>query len=343
MIRVAIFGATGYASFELIKILLRHPEAEIVYLGSRRDPPPQITDIFPSLLGLIDMQCGPLSVEALPDEVDVVFTALPHKTAMEHVPNLLGTGLRVIDFSADYRFRDIATYEAWYDVPHTDRANAPKAVYGLPELHREQIVGATLIANPGCYPTAAILAAAPFIEKELVANRTIIFDAKSGVSGAGRTPALPYHFPECNESLKAYKIARHRHGPEIAEQLELLAGAPVQTVFVPHLVPMDRGILCTSYVPAARPISQPELDAILSERYASEPFVRVRTGGALPTTKDVSFTNFCDMAAFENGETPIVVSVIDNLVKGASGQAVQNMNLMFGLPETMGLWTVQNR
>ena len=337
MIRVGILGPTGYAGLHLIRILLRHPEAEIAHLGSRRENRPHIAEIWPILSGRIDMRCSLLDADPIP-ELDAVFVALPHTKAMERVPKLLDSGVRVIDVSADYRLRDPAAYRKWYKVEHTDVANLERAVYGLPELFRKEIGGADLLANPGCYPTAMELAAAPLLRKQLVApGERIVVDAKSGVSGAGRTPKPHLHFPEANESVTAYKVGEHQHAGETRQAFARLAGCDVELLFVPHLVPMDRGILATCYIPLVRRQDTAALKKLFADFYASDRFVRVRTDDSIPKTKDVLDTNFCDIAARGFGDIAVVIACIDNLIKGAAGQAVQNMNVMFGLDETAGL------
>ena len=339
MIRAGILGPTGYSGLQLIRLLLGHPEAEIVYLGARREERPHIADIWPILRNRIDMRCAILDEDEAP-EMDVAFVALPHTTAMAHVPGLLNRGVKVVDISADYRLKDPAAYKKWYKADHTDPDNLGRAVYGLCELFREDVAGADLVANPGCYPTAVELGLAPLLKSGLVdAERQIIVDAKSGVSGAGRSPKPNLHFPEANESVTAYRVGEHQHTGEMLQTLAALAGRPLGFLFVPHLMPMDRGILATCYVPL--PDGGVEtagaLQTMYDDFYAGEPFVRVRTDATIPTTKDVYDTNFCDIAVRLCGRTAVVVAVIDNLVKGASGQAVQNMNIMCSLDETAGL------
>lgn len=337
MIRIGIFGPTGYAGLELLRLLLRHPQAQIVYLGARREERPAITDIWPVLRGRLEMHCSLLEKDPLP-EMDAAFLALPHTLAMHHVPGLLTRGIKVVDISADYRLKDPAAFKKWYKVDHLDAGNLPRAVYGLCELFREEIKPATLVANPGCYPTAVGLGLAPLLKEKLAQpGAQIVVDAKSGVSGAGREPKPDLHFPEANESMTAYKVGVHQHNGEITQTACTLAGRDVEILFVPHLIPMDRGILATCYVPLAAAMNTEELKRLYARFYAKEHFVRVRTDDTIPTTKHVFDTNFCDIAVRGVGRTAVVVSVIDNLVKGAAGQAVQNLNLIFGLPETMGL------
>ncbi|MGD9635920.1 MAG: N-acetyl-gamma-glutamyl-phosphate reductase [Pirellulales bacterium] len=333
--RVAILGASGYSALELIKLLLRHPHAEITALTTRQTEPRPIGEVHPSLLGRLDLALENLDASAIAERADYVFCCLPHGASAAAARELLPLGKKVIDLSADYRLSDPAEYAKWYGLPHADRDNLKDAVYGLPELYRDEIRSASLVANPGCYPTSAILALAPLLEAGVIAPEGIIIDSKSGVSGAGREPKSHLHFPECNENFSAYGVGTHRHMPEIDQVLSDAAGMSVETVFTPHLVPMDRGILSTSYAAPTRDVTTDELLAIFREFYAGEPFVRVLAG--LPATKHVAGTNFCDLTARVVRGRVVVLSVIDNLVKGASGAAVQNFNLMCGVPETAAL------
>ena len=339
-IRAAIVGPTGYTGLHLIELLLRHPGAEITYLASRRQPPPDVVAEFPQLLGLLADEiavCGPIDPEAIARDADVVFLCLPHRVAMAFAPALLDAGLRVIDLSADYRLADPALYAAVYDHPHEDTANLADAVYGLPELFRDQLPGAMLVANPGCYPTAAGLAIAPLLTRSLVQAQGIIINAATGVTGAGRKPSVQYHYPEHNEAFTPYgTIGAHRHQPEIVQTLAALAGHEVDLLFVPHLLPVDRGILATIYLDPMDPeVTEEDLFEAFADAYEHEPFVRVRTG--LPNIKHVRDTNFCDVSVRLAGGKVVVFAAIDNMIKGASGQAVQNMNLVFEQPETAGL------
>ena len=335
MTRIAILGATGYTALELVKILLRHPEAEIVAVTSRQEGNPPIAMIHPSLNGRLDLRLEDLSPAEVAARAECVFSCLPHGASAAVIPALLDGGCRVVDFSADYRLSDPEVYNQWYGQKHPDPQRLGKVVYGLPELFRQQIVGARLVANPGCYPTSAILALAPLLEKGLVSTEDIIIDSKSGVSGAGRTPKLTTHYPECNESISVYNVGRHRHTPEIEQILSTAAGSPVGVVFTPQLVPMDRGILTTAY---SRPVGELTEEAAmqaLREFYDDEPFVRVVDH--LPGTKDCAHTNFCDVTVRIVRARVLTISCIDNLIKGASGAAVQNFNLMYGYPETTAL------
>lgn len=338
-IRVGIAGATGYTGVELIRLLGLHPEAEVVVAGTESYQGQRLAEVYPHLGGRADLVGQEATPEALA-ACDVVFTSLPHGLTMALAPAVLAAGRRLIDLGADFRLRDVAVYEQWYKKPHTAPALLAEAVYGLPELYREQIRGARLVGNPGCYPTACALAAAPLLKAGVVETTGIIFDAKSGVSGAGRGVSLGVHFSEVNENFKAYNIAgTHRHTPEIEQTLSDLAGEPVLVSFTPHLVPMTRGILATGYFTLKEHRTTEQLADLFREFYAGEPFVRVRPAGDLPTTKQVWGSNYCDIGLRVDPRTGrvLVVSVIDNLVKGAAGQAIQNMNLLFGLPETTGL------
>ena len=335
MTRVAILGATGYSALELIKLLLRHPQAEITAVTSRQEGNPPISTVHPSLTGRLELPLEDLGPVAVAGRAECVFSCLPHGVTATLVPQLLRAGARVIDFSADYRLKSADVYAKWYGEKHADPERLATAIYGLPELFREQIPAAQLIANPGCYPTSAILALAPLLKAGLIEPDGIIVDSKSGISGAGRTPKLTTLFPECNESLSAYNIGRHRHTPEIDQVLSTASGLDVGVIFTPHLIPMDRGILSTAYSPAKGNLTEEKVLDALRDFYADEPFVRVINH--LPGTKDSSGTNFCDVTARLVKDRVITVSCLDNLIKGAAGAAVQNFNLMFGYPETTAL------
>ncbi|HTQ38092.1 MAG TPA: N-acetyl-gamma-glutamyl-phosphate reductase [Pirellulales bacterium] len=335
MVRVAILGATGYTALELIKLLLRHPEVEITTLTSRQEGSPHIGAVHPSLWGRLDLKLEERSPAAVTARADCVFSCLPHGVTASLVPQLLEGKVKVIDFSADYRLDDNATFEQWYGEKHPDAGRLGKVVYGLPELFREEIVKAQLVANPGCYPTSAILPLAPLVKAGLIETSDIIVDSKSGVSGAGRVPKLTTHFPECNESVSAYNVGRHRHTPEIEQIVRRGAGKEIQIVFTPHLIPMDRGILTTTYSKPVGNVTEPQLLSALREFYADEPFVRVVEH--LPGTKDTTDTNFCDMTVRLVQGRVVTISCLDNMIKGASGAAVQNLNLLFGFPETTAL------
>lgn len=335
MVRVAIIGATGYTALELIKLLLRHPEAEITVLTSRSEGNPHVASVHPQLAGRIDLQMSDPSPAEIAARADVAFSCLPHGVTASLVPKLLEAGMKIVDLSADYRLNSPDSYLQWYGEKHVDPNRLGKVVYGLPELFREEIRTASLVANPGCYPTSAILPLAPLVKLGLVAPREIIVDSKSGVSGAGRTPKLTTHFPECNESISAYNVGRHRHTPEIEQIVSKAAGRDVEVIFTPHLVPMDRGILSTTYSQPLAELSEEKALAAIREFYSNEPFVRVVNH--LPGTKDTTGTNFCDITVRMVRGRVITISCLDNLIKGASGAAVQNFNLMYGFAETTAL------
>ncbi|MBN1844913.1 MAG: N-acetyl-gamma-glutamyl-phosphate reductase [Sedimentisphaerales bacterium] len=335
MINVAIIGATGYTAIESIQILLRHPQARLTYLTALPEECGRAADVFPVLRGRLDLAIEPVDWNTLPRVADVALCCLPHKVSMQFVPRLLSAGLKVVDFSADYRFHDVAVYERVYQVEHTDRANASRAVFGLPELFRERIPGASLVANPGCYPTAAALALAPLVRENLIDPTDIVVNAVSGASGAGRKAALAFHFPEMNENLFAYAVGSHRHLPEIEQIASDVAGTPVNVLFQPHVVSMDRGIFESIYCRPSREVAPQRLQELFQAAYASEPFVRVLAGP--PRTKSVSYTNYCDIYPTVAKDRIVVFSAIDNLIKGAAGQAIQNLNLICGVPETAGL------
>lgn len=335
MPRIAILGATGYTALELIKVLLRHPEADIVALTSRQEGNPPVAMVHPSLAGRLTERLENLGPTEVAGRAEFVFSCLPHGASAEFVVPLLEAGCRVVDFSADYRLSNNDTYQQWYDKKHVDPERLGKVVYGLPELFRDAIASADLVANPGCYPTAAILPLAPLLRAGLIEPKGIIVDSKSGVSGAGRTLKLTTHYPECNESVAAYNVGRHRHTPEIDEILTKAGNSAVEVIFTPHLIPMDRGILTTTYSQPTCKTTEEDLLQTLREAYGEEPFVRVVDH--LPGTKDSSGTNFCDITARIVHGRIITISCLDNLVKGASGAAVQNFNLMYGFPETTAL------
>ncbi len=336
---VAIIGSSGYTGGELFRLLLFHPAVRVTAVTSERSAGKPIAEIFPQLLGLTDLVCEPLDPEAVAKKADILFLALPHVTAQEAGHRFHALGKKVVDLSADYRLSDPAAYRKWYDHEHQYPALLASAVYGLPELHRERIKKSALIANPGCYPTGAILGLAPLLKERMIDLASIVIDSKSGVSGAGRSPGLPYHFPEANEAFMAYKIGTHRHTPEIEQELSLLAGKQVTVSFTPHLVPMNRGILTTIYGQLVPFRDTSELLDAFQKLYRDEPFVRVLPAGQLPNTRHVRGSNFCDIGVHADPRTgrAVVVTAIDNLVKGASGQAIQNMNLMMGFDETAGL------
>ncbi|MDI6907135.1 MAG: N-acetyl-gamma-glutamyl-phosphate reductase [Thermoanaerobacterales bacterium] len=339
MIKAGVIGATGYAGAELVRLLARHPAVRLAALTSRSYAERPLSAVYPHLYGHVDEVLREFDPDELVSECDVVFTALPHGHAMEVGRKVLDRGKKLVDIGADFRLADVAVYEEWYRVTHTAPEILPRVVYGLPELNREHIAGAPVVANPGCYPTASILALAPALKAGLADPASIIIDAKSGVSGAGRGLSLRTHFAECNENFQAYGVPGHRHTPEIEQELSRLAGRPVRVSFTPHLAPMNRGILATVYFSLSRPVTADELHAVYREFYSEEPFVRVLPPGTLPQTKAVAGSNHCDLNVVADARTgrAVVLSAIDNLVKGAAGQAVQNMNIMFGRPEGEGL------
>jgi N-acetyl-gamma-glutamyl-phosphate reductase len=334
MIRVAIQGATGYTALELIRILLRHSEVRITAVTSRTETG-HVSQVHPSLSGRLDLHLENLTHEQLGDRADVCFCCLPHVASMESIPKLLAAGLRVIDLSADYRLNDPAVYEQWYGHVHTDPTRLGGTVYGLPELFADRIPGRDLIANPGCYTSTSILALAPLLRGGHIEPSGIIIDAKSGVSGAGRTPKQNILYSECNESFSAYSVGNHRHTPEIEQVLSEVAGTGVQVIFTPHLTPMDRGIFATIYATPTAEVSEKELLEAMRAFYAGKPFVRIVDH--LPATKDVAYTNYFDATVRVVRGKVLVLAVLDNLIKGAAGVAVQNFNLMCGFAETTAL------
>ncbi len=332
---VAILGATGYTALELLKILVRHPEAQVTALTTRQEDSPHVREVHPQLTGLVDLRLENLTPAETAARAKFVFCCLPHGASMEAIPELLAGGAKVIDLSADYRLSDPGVYEEWYGLVHTDPTRLGSTVYGLPELFAERIPQSDLVANPGCYTSTSILGLAPLLCEDWIEPAGIIIDAKSGVSGAGRKPKLTTLFPECNESLTAYGVGNHRHTPEIEQVLSQASGKDVHVIFTPHLIPMDRGILCTMYPKLNREATEAELLELCRDFYQDKPFIRVVDH--IPATKHVAHTNFCDISLrFSRGQL-IVFSATDNLIKGAAGVAVQNFNLMLGLPETMAL------
>lgn len=335
-VRIAILGGSGYTAVELIKILLRHPHAEIAAVTSRQEAGKPVSAEHPSLLGRCDLPMEPFDADALKAKgIQCAFGCLPHGVSAEVVGPLLDRVIRVVDLSADYRLKDPAVYAEWYGSPHHDTKNLSHAVYGLPELHADRIRTAKLVANPGCYPQTGVLGLAPLVAEKLLDLNSVIIDSKSGVSGAGRTPKLTTHYPECNENFAAYNVGKHRHTPEIEQELSGVAGSPVSVIFTPHLTPMDRGIFSTIYATPTQPVKEADLTALYRRYFAGKPFVRVRD--TLPATKDTAHTNFLDLCVRVVKGRVMVLACEDNLVRGASGVAVQNFNLMFGFPETTAL------
>jgi N-acetyl-gamma-glutamyl-phosphate reductase len=336
MTKVAILGGTGYTALELIKILLRHPAVEIVAVTSRHEDQPLVAAVHPSLTGRISLRCETLDVDRLVARgIECAFSCLPHGTSMSTLPAVLERGIRVIDLSADYRLRDPNVYAQWYGESHTDIAHLAQAVYGLPEIYGDEIPTAHLVANPGCYPQTAILGLAPLVAGRHIDLKGIVVDSKSGVSGAGRTPKLAHHFPECNESVSAYNVGQHRHTPEMEQVLSDIAGEPVELIFAPHLIPMTRGIFTTIYSTPRQMVSKNQLIELYRTYYSKSPFVRVLE--ELPATKDCSGTNFLDLTVRVVRGRIITLVCEDNLVRGASGVAVQNFNRMYGHDERTAL------
>jgi len=335
MIRAGIVGGTGYTGVELLRLLARHPEVTLVTITSRQEAGLAVSDLFPNLRGAVDLEFADPKDAPL-GRCDVVFFATPNGVCMQQARALLDGGARVIDLAADFRIRDVATWESWYKTKHACPDLLESAVYGLPELYREKIRRCRLLANPGCYPTAVQLGFLPLVESGIVDLAHLIADAKSGVSGAGRRAEVHTLFSEASDNFKAYGVPGHRHLPEIAQGLSAMAGRSVAPIFVPHLTPMIRGIHATLY---ARLTKAVDLQALYAERFAAEPFVDVLPQGSHPDTRSVRGANMCRIAVHQpqGGDIVVVLSVIDNLVKGAAGQAVQNMNIMFGLAETLGL------
>lgn len=339
-IRVGIAGAAGYTGCELIRLLAAHPQADVRWLSTGpTHAGKRLHEVFPHLRVLPDRTFLPLAAALQEEDVDAVFFALPHGEAMALAPAFLERGARVIDIGADFRLRDPGLFERWYEKPHAAPALLPEAVYGLTEINRSQIVGARLVANPGCYPTVSLLCLAPLVRSRGIDVRSIVIDAKSGVSGAGRGLTLKTHYAECDEDLQAYSPLVHRHLPEIEQELSRLAGSEACVSFVPHLVPMIRGMLAAVYTRVISDLDPEEVQALYEDFYKGEPFVQVLPLGALPRTKDVWGTNRCEISVRVDSRTGtvVVIGAIDNLGKGASGQAVQNLNCMFSFAETAGL------
>jgi N-acetyl-gamma-glutamyl-phosphate reductase len=339
MIDAAIVGASGYAARELFRILLNHPGARVTMATSRQDEGTRVDALHPSLARRVDLACEPFDADRVAASAKVAFLGLPHTASFAVTPALRERGVRVIDLSADYRLKDATVYADWYGHPHTDAPGLAEAVYGLPELYRDAIPDAGLIANPGCYTSASILGLAPLVAHDLVERKGIVIDAKSGVTGAGRSPKPNLHFPECNEAVSTYNVGRHRHTPEIDQVLtdagRPAASDPVEVIFTPHLMPMDRGIHATIYANPKGVAVEHDLIELYRSFYKDSPFVRVV--GQLPSTKDSAYTNYCDITLRVVRGKILVISCLDNLLKGAAGVAVQNFNLMFGFDEATAL------
>jgi N-acetyl-gamma-glutamyl-phosphate reductase len=337
MTRVAVIGASGYAGAELVRILASHPAVKLSALTCRQDAGDRFDRIYPALTGFVDLVCDAYDADHMAETADLVFMALPHQLPMSLVPGLLSKGIKVIDLSADFRFKNAQAYQAHYQ-PHTAVNLLEKAVYGLCEIYHENVRSAELIGNPGCYPTSVLLPLIPLLKAGLIQADGIIADAKSGVSGAGRGASLATHFCQVNESFKAYKVGAHRHIPEMEEILSEQTGRPIALTFVPHLVPMTRGMQTTMYAGINAGVKEEDIQQCLAGFYADSPFVRLR-GSQPPDTLHVKGTNFIDIGLKVDPRNSrlILISAIDNLVKGAAGQAVQNMNIMLGIDETAGL------
>ena len=339
MIKAGIIGATGYAGGELVRILTGHKDVEIKWYGSRSYIDKKYAEVYQNMFQIVDDKCMDDNMETLADEVDVIFTATPQGLCASLVNEEILSKVKIVDLSADFRIKDVATYEEWYKIQHPTPQFIPEAVYGLCEINREAVKKARLVANPGCYPTCSTLSIYPLLKEGLIDPGTIIIDAKSGTSGAGRGAKVDNLYCEVNENIKAYGVANHRHTPEIEEQLSYAAGQPVLINFTPHLVPMNRGILITAYASLKKEVSYEEVKAAYDKYYANEKFVRVLEKDVCPQTKWVEGSNYVDVNFKIDPRTKrvIMMGAMDNLVKGAAGQAVQNMNLMFGLKESEGL------
>ena len=335
MVKVAIIGASGYTGAEAMEIILRHSQAKLTYLTALAEECGHVAEVFAQFKGRLDMEIEPLDFEKLSELADVVLCCLPHKVSMGFVPKLLKAGLKVIDFSADYRIKNVEVYEKFYGVKHTDTENLQKAAFGLPELFRDEIKGVDLVANPGCFPTGALLAIAPLLKEGLIETDSIIVNSVTGSSGAGKNPSGIFHFPNMNENIFAYGIGAHRHMPEMEQIASEITGSNVNLLFQPHVGPFDRGIISTVYGKPEDKVTSESLLSLYNDFYAAEPFVQLCNGA--PKVKDVTGTNYCHVFPTVAKGRIICFSAIDNLVKGASGQAIQNMNIIFGLEETLGL------
>lgn len=345
MLRVGIIGATGYTGGELLRFIFSHGGIKLTYVTSHSFAGKTLPEIYPHYLNILEPVCRSFSLGETVEKTDLVFCALPHGDSMDVVPLLLDVGLKVVDLSADFRLTDADLYREWYKKEHCAPRLLGKAVYGLPEIYREEVKNSSFVANPGCYPTSVILSLAPLAAQGLVDWETLVVDTKSGTSGAGRVPSQALHFSECAENFRAYKVAAHQHIPEVEQELGKLADQKVTMTFVPHLIPMIRGILSTAYLRLTVEMEEEEIREIYRDFYKNEEFVRVLPASVLPETRNVYGSNYCDLACKWDRRTGrlIVISAIDNLVKGAAGQAVQNMNLMLGLKEAQGLQLIPMR
>lgn len=339
MVKAGIIGSTGYAGAEIVRLLMQHKDVEIKWYGSRSYIDKKYYEVFQNMFQIVDDKCLDDNMEELADAVDVIFTATPQGLCASLVNEEILKKVKIIDLSADFRIKDVATYEKWYGIEHKSPQFIEEAVYGLPEINREKVKNARLIANPGCYPTCSFLSIYPMAKEGLIDMKTVIIDAKSGTSGAGRGAKVNNLFCEVNENIKAYGVLSHRHTPEIEEQLGYASGKDTTIIFTPHLVPMNRGILVTAYANLTKSVTYDEVKAIYDKYYADEKFVRVLDNGICPETRWVEGSNYVDVNFKIDDRTGriVMMGAMDNLVKGAAGQAVQNMNLMFGFEETEGL------
>ena len=339
MIKAGIIGSTGYAGAEIVRILMRHPEAEIVWFGSRSYQDMPYASVFQNMTQIVDAKCMGENMEELANAVDVIFTATPQGLCASLVNEDILSKVKIIDLSADFRIKDVSVYEKWYGIKHPSPSYIEEAVYGLCEINRKDIAGARLIANPGCYTTCSILSAYPLVKEGLIDPDTLIIDAKSGTSGAGRGAKVANLYCEVNESIKAYGVTSHRHTPEIEEQLGYAAGKEVLINFTPHLVPMNRGILATAYASLNGDVTEQQVRAVYEKYYGDEYFIRILPEGVLPETRWVEGSNYVDIGWKIDPRTHriVILGALDNLVKGAAGQAVQNMNILFGLEEKTGI------
>ncbi len=342
VIKVGIIGSTGYAGGELVRILTQHKEAEVVWYGSRSYVDKRYSEVFGNFTKIVDATCLEENMEELAEQVDVIFTATPQGLCSSLITEEILQKVKIIDLSADFRIKDVATYEAWYNITHKSPQYIEEAVYGLSEINREKVKGARIVANPGCYTTCSILTAYPLVKEGIIDPNSLIVDAKSGTSGAGRGAKVNNLFCEVNENMKAYGVLTHRHTPEIEEQLGYAAGEDIKIIFTPHLVPMNRGILVTEYASLTRPVTYEEVRAIYDSYYKQETFIRVLDKDVCPETKWVEGSNYVDInfKIDERTNRIVMMGALDNIVKGAAGQAVQNMNLVFGIEETEGLMLV---
>ena len=335
MLKVAIIGASGYTGADSVEILLRHGQAEVVYLTALPEECGKLSDVFGQFKGRCELNIEPLDLKKLSGMAEVALCCLPHKVSMGFVPKLLAAGVKVVDFSADYRLKDTAVYEKYYQAKHTDTANLKEAVYGLPELFRDEIKGKSLVANPGCFPTGAVLALAPVLKEGLIETGNIIVNAVTGITGAGKNPSAMFHYPNMNENIFAYGTGTHRHQPEMEQAASEIAGGEVRILFQPHAGPFDRGILSSVYCEPKGKVTGEQLMSLYRDFYRGERFVRICSGS--PAVKDVARSNYCHIYPAAVKGRVVIFSALDNLVKGASGQAVQNMNIMFGMEESLGL------